>query len=48
MNFDILYRPAHTLAKVALAPGETVVAEAGAMVAKSAAWSSLGSNVFHA
>jgi uncharacterized protein (TIGR00266 family) len=32
MQFDVLYRPAHALARVALAPGEAVTAESGAMV----------------
>lgn len=32
MDFEILYRPAHSLARVHLGPGETVLAEAGAMV----------------
>ncbi len=32
MNIDILYKPAHTLAKVTLQPGEAIEAEAGAMV----------------
>ncbi len=35
MNIDIEYRPAHALAKVALQNGESVVAEAGAMVGTS-------------
>jgi len=35
MNIDIMYRPAHTLARVSLAAGETVIAEAGAMVGMS-------------
>ena len=35
MNFDIQYRPAHSLAKVSLQPGEAVVAESGAMVGMS-------------
>ncbi|MBI3200601.1 MAG: TIGR00266 family protein [Polyangiaceae bacterium] len=35
MNFDIQYRPAHSLAKVSLNPGEAVVAESGAMVGMS-------------
>lgn len=32
MNIDILYRPAHTVAKVSLGSGETIEAEAGAMM----------------
>ena len=32
MNFDIQYRPAHSLAKVSLEANESVVAESGAMV----------------
>jgi uncharacterized protein (TIGR00266 family) len=35
MQFDIQYRPAHSLARVALNPGEAVVAESGAMVGMS-------------
>ncbi len=35
MHIDVLYRPAHTLAKVRLASGETLEAEAGAMVGMS-------------
>lgn len=35
MQFDIQYRPAHSLAKVALDPNESVVAESGAMVGMS-------------
>jgi uncharacterized protein (TIGR00266 family) len=35
MDFEILYRPAHALARVRLSPGESVVAEAGAMVGMS-------------
>ncbi|HOU91986.1 MAG TPA: TIGR00266 family protein [Polyangiaceae bacterium] len=35
MQLEILYRPAHTLARVHLAPGEAVLAEAGAMVGMS-------------
>ena len=35
MQIDIQYRPAHSLAKVTLAPGESVVAESGAMVGMS-------------
>lgn len=34
-QIDIGYRPAHSLAKVSLAPGESVVAESGAMVGMS-------------
>jgi uncharacterized protein (TIGR00266 family) len=35
MHVAIDYRPAHSLAKVALAPGESIVAESGAMVGMS-------------
>jgi uncharacterized protein (TIGR00266 family) len=35
MQIEILYRPAHSLAQVALAPGESVLAESGAMVGMS-------------
>lgn len=35
MNIEVLYRPAHTLAKVQLAAGETIEAESGAMVGTS-------------
>lgn len=35
MQFDILYRPAHSLARVVMRPGEAVVAESGAMVGMS-------------
>jgi uncharacterized protein (TIGR00266 family) len=35
MNVEILYRPAHSLAKISLAMGESLVAEAGAMVGMS-------------
>lgn len=35
MNFEILYKPANALARVQLAPGESVVAESGAMVGMS-------------
>ena len=35
MRFDIRYKPAHTLAVCSLAPGESVVAESGAMVSMS-------------
>lgn len=35
MNVEILYRPAHSMARVELAPRESVVAEAGAMVGMS-------------
>lgn len=35
MQIQILYRPAHALAQIGLAPGESVVAEAGAMVGMS-------------
>jgi uncharacterized protein (TIGR00266 family) len=35
MQIDIQYRPAHSLAKIALAQGESVVAESGAMVGMS-------------
>jgi uncharacterized protein (TIGR00266 family) len=35
MQFDILYRPAHSLARVVIQPGESVVAESGAMVGMS-------------
>jgi uncharacterized protein (AIM24 family) len=34
-QFDIGYRPAHSLARVSLAPGESIVAESGAMVGMS-------------
>jgi uncharacterized protein (TIGR00266 family) len=36
MELEIQYRPAHALARVDLEEGETVIAEAGAMVAMSA------------
>jgi len=36
MNVQIDYRPAHSLAKVALQAGESVIAESGAMVGMSA------------
>ena len=35
MNIDILYKPAHSLARIALGPNESVVAESGAMVGMS-------------
>ncbi len=35
MQVELLYRPAHSLARVVLAPGESVVAESGAMVGMS-------------
>jgi uncharacterized protein (TIGR00266 family) len=35
MQFEILYRPAHSLARVTMQPGEAVVAESGAMVGMS-------------
>jgi uncharacterized protein (TIGR00266 family) len=35
MQFELLYRPAHSLARVAMQPGEAVVAESGAMVGMS-------------
>lgn len=35
MNIEVLYRPAHTMAKVTLDAGESVVAESGAMVGTS-------------
>jgi len=35
MQFNILYRPAHTLAQVHLGPNESVTAESGAMVGMS-------------
>lgn len=35
MQIDIAYRPAHSLARIGLAPGEAVVAESGAMVGMS-------------
>ncbi len=35
MQFDVLYRPAHSLARVLLDPNEAVTAEAGAMVGMS-------------
>jgi uncharacterized protein (TIGR00266 family) len=35
MNVDIGYRPAHALAKISLQHGESVIAEAGAMVGMS-------------
>src|SRR5690349_439419 len=34
-QIDIGYRPAHSLARVALQPGESIVAESGAMVGMS-------------
>ena len=35
MEIDIQYKPAHSLARVSLQPGETIEAEAGAMVGMS-------------
>jgi len=35
MNVEVLYRPAHSMARVELAPRESVVAESGAMVGMS-------------
>jgi len=35
MQFEVLYRPAHSLARVMLAPNEGVTAESGAMVCMS-------------
>jgi uncharacterized protein (TIGR00266 family) len=35
VQFELLYRPAYSLAKVILGPGESVVAEAGAMIGMS-------------
>lgn len=35
MQIDIAYRPAHSMARIGLAPGESVVAESGAMVGMS-------------
>jgi uncharacterized protein (TIGR00266 family) len=35
MQIEILYRPAHSLARVQLTPGEAILAEAGAMVGMS-------------
>ncbi|MCC7538013.1 MAG: TIGR00266 family protein [Deltaproteobacteria bacterium] len=35
MQTNILYRPAHTIAQVALSPGESIVAESGAMIGMS-------------
>ncbi len=35
MQIDIGYRPAHAMARVALAPGEAILAESGAMVGMS-------------
>jgi len=35
MNIEILYRPAHSMARVELAPRESVVAESGAMIGMS-------------
>jgi uncharacterized protein (TIGR00266 family) len=35
MRLEILYRPAHSLAKVELGPGESIIAESGAMVGMS-------------
>lgn len=35
MQIDVAYRPAHSLARIALAAGESVVAESGAMVGMS-------------
>jgi uncharacterized protein (TIGR00266 family) len=35
MQMDIAYRPAHSLARVLLTPGESIVAESGAMVGMS-------------
>ena len=35
MQIDVMYRPAHSLARVLLPPGESIVAESGAMVGMS-------------
>ncbi len=35
MNFEVLYKPANAMARVHLGPGESVVAESGAMVGMS-------------
>ena len=35
MQFEVLYRPAHSLARVHLGPNEAVTAESGAMVGMS-------------
>jgi uncharacterized protein (TIGR00266 family) len=35
MQFDVLYRPAHSLARVLLGPNESVMAESGAMIGMS-------------
>ena len=35
MQIDVMYRPAHSLARVWLPPGESIVAESGAMVGMS-------------
>ena len=35
MQIDVMYRPAHSLARVSLPPGESIVAESGAMVGMS-------------
>ena len=35
MQIDIAYRPAHSMARISLQPGEAVVAESGAMVGMS-------------
>lgn len=35
MDIEILYKPAHTMAKVSLSPGENITAESGAMVGTS-------------
>lgn len=35
MQFDVMYRPAHSMARTLLNPGESVVAESGAMVGMS-------------
>lgn len=35
MEYEILYKPSYALAKITLNPGESIVAEAGAMVSMS-------------
>jgi len=35
MNYEVLYRPSYSLVKISLKAGESIVAEAGAMVSKS-------------
>jgi uncharacterized protein (AIM24 family) len=35
MNIELLHRPGNTAAKITLEPGESITAEAGAMIAMS-------------